>query len=276
MDALSVASALEQWINKKRRTWCPKVTEHVRRLAKGWIEGFGAKRVSEVSVADIERLEMLRDNGQRSGSALNQERTYLRQFFKWCRLNEWRTTDPTATWAFRSTEVKREYVTISREEEDRLVEVSPQWLRKFVRLAVCTGLREGTLRQLTWGMLTESGELVIPSRIMKTRRDHRMPLAQRALAELGARQPAECPLIPGMPCATIVYRDFKKFGARAGLPPTASPHDLKRTWVARMMSAGVPLNQVMGLGGYRTTGIILKHYFAPVPTDEARAILEKV
>jgi integrase len=276
MDVMSVGSALEQWINKKRRTWCPKVTEHVRRLAKGWVEGMGSLAVSAVTVADVERIEMARDNGQRSGSALNQERTYLRQFFKWCVLNEWRTSDPTATWAYRSTEVKREYVTISREQEDALVAVAPPWLKKFVRLAVCTGLREGTVKQLTWGMLTPEGELVIPRGIMKTRRDHRMPLAQRALAELGERQPAECPLIPGMPIGTVVYRDFKKYGARAGLPPEASPHDLKRTWVARMMKAGVPLDQTMALGGYKTMGIILKHYFAPVPTEEARAILEKV
>ena len=247
-----------------------------RRLAKGWVEGMGSLAVSAVTVADVERIEMARDNGQRSGSALNQERTYLRQFFKWCVLNEWRTSDPTATWAYRSTEVKREYCPLTREQEDALVEVSPPWLRKFVRLAVCTGLREGTIRQLTWGMLTAEGVLVIPGRIMKGRKEHRMPVAARALEELGARQPAECPLVPGLPVATVVYRDFKKFGARAGLPPIASPHDLKRTWISRMMKAGVSVDRVMALGGNRTMGILLKHYFAPVPTEEAREILEKV
>jgi integrase len=278
MHTMTVAAALEAWINKKRRTWCPKVTEHVRRLAAGWVEQFGDQRlVAEVTVADVERIEERRDDGRRSGSALNQERTYLRGFFKWCRLNEWRTSDPTVTWSYRSQEVKREYYTLTREEEERLVEASPPWLRRFVRVAICTGLREGTVQRLRWGMLSPDGILVIPAEIMKTRRDHRMPLAQRALAELGDRQPAECPLIPGMEKnATWVYKEFKKAGRRAGLPAIVSPHDLKRTWVSRMMSAGVPLNQVMALGGYRSQGIILKHYFAPVPTDEARAILEKV
>ena len=277
MHPMTTSEALEAWINKKRRTWCPKVTEHVRRLAKGWVENFGAgKLVSDVSVADVEKIETARDDGRRSGSALNQERTYMRQFFKWCRLNEWRTSDPTSTWAFRSTEVKREYCPLSKEQEGALVEVSPPWLRRFVRLAIYTGLREGTIKQLAWGMLQEDGLLVIPGQLIKNRKPHRIPLIPKVLDELGPRQPAECPLVPGMPEPTRVYQEFKKYAARAGLPSLASPHDLKRTFVARCHAAGISLDRVMALGGFRSMGIIVRHYFSPVPADEARAMLEKV
>lgn len=267
--------ALNEWLDRKARTWSPKTAKFVRTLAEGWLSVLGGEReVREATTGDVERLEAQRDDGLRSASALNQERTYLRAFFRWCALRGWCGADPTVTWAFRRPVVKREYAVLSREEENRLVEAAPEWLARYVRLAVCTGLREGTIRQLTWGML-HGDVLEIPGRIMKARRPHRIPVPQRALAALGEPGAKSAPLCP-LPIAERVYTVFKRVVAKTGVNPVASPHDLRRTWVARLSERGTPLQVVQKLGGWKTASTLLTHYCGEVPEAAAREVLAGV
>lgn len=270
-----VSEALKMWQAKKARAWCPKTAEYVGRLAEGWRSVFGGKEVADVGVLDVERLETERDNGKRSASALNQERTYLRQFFRWAEACGMRQGScPASQWTYRRPVVKREYVALTREQEDRLVEEAElPWLRAFIRLGVCTGLREGTLRKLDWSMVKD-GVLEIPAKLMKQRRALRLPLAPRALEAIGP--PGAGLLLPGLPRAETVYREFKRAVWRSGAPRETSPHDLRRTFVARLAAAGVPTHIIMQLGGWRTLGVLVSHYCAAVPVAEARSFLEAV
>ncbi len=274
---MRLSEALDLWLEKKRRELTPVYVKTLRRWTQNWLVVFSNKEVSDVMVADVEKLEALRDNGRRSASALNQERVYLRGFFEWARALGYTAMDPVATWKFRRPVVRREYATITREEEDRLVAAAPEmpWLQKYVVLAVCTGLREGTIRRLTWAMVREKdGVLEIPARLMKTRHAHQIALPARALAALGPRGTGL--LIGDLPTKDNVYRGFKRAAKRAGISSVTSPHDLRRTWVERLSRAGQPLQVIQSLGAWKTVSVLLNHYVLPVSTDLQRKILEAV
>lgn len=274
---MTVRDALGQWFETRKSRWTLKVADYVKHLTEGWKESFGAVRVAEVGVSEIETHETLRDNGKRSASALNQERTYLRMFFSWCKAHGrmQKEIDPTATWRYRRYEVKREYAPLTREEEERFVKLAPAWLGRFVTVAICTGLRAGTLRQLTWRMVSEEWVLEIPSRLIKQKRALRLPLPERARQALGARG-GEGLLFPELPKAAALYKQFKKWAAVAGVNPTASIHDLRRTWVERLTEAGVPIQKIMIMGGWKSMGILLNHYCGTVRDQHALEALERV
>lgn len=274
-----VKDALDQWLARCARKWSKKHAAHVKHLVGGWKECFGDKEVRGVETVDVGRLEELRDNG-RSASALNLERTYLRAFFKWVqKIGEGPGVDPTSTWEVRRVVVEREYVALTEDEEARLVAASPPWLARFIQLAVGTGLREGTVRKLTYRMVTPDGCLEIPARLMKARRPHRVPLSGRVLKAIGTCpelvDPAEIPVCP-LPAAATVWRAFKAAAKKAGVSSVASPHDLRRTFVARLSQKGVPAQTIMALGGWRTMGVLLNHYCLPVETEVARRLLEGI
>jgi integrase len=282
---MRTVDALGQWFEARKGRWSFKVQEHVKHLLDGWAQAFGEVQIGSLSAAHVEPHELARDNGKRSASALNQERTYLRMFLSWARNHGWVTTDPTANWAYRKYEVKRAYATISREEEERFVKAAPPWLARFVTVAVCTGLREGTLRQLTWDMVIGGGRehggegspcwvLEIPGRIIKQKRPLRLPIAERARAALGVRGAGL--IFPELPSEAALYKAFKKWGAAAGINPVTSIHDLRRTWVERLTAANVPVQKIMRLGGWKTMGVILTHYYDKVPDQEALAAVETV
>jgi integrase len=247
--------AVGMWIEKKSRSWTSTTTGFVRHLADNWKRIFGEKEVAEIRVMDVERLELERDNGQRSGSALNQERTYLRSFFKWAKANSIGPgQEPTQTWALKKATVKRKYAEVSVEDEDRLIEAASPRIKRFIRLAVRTGLREGTIRRLTWEMV---GPTWVPE----------------VIRELGPRGAGL--LLPELPPAHKVWKLFKEATKKAAMDPATSPHDLRRSWVSRLSRANVPAQVVQKLGGWKTMGVLLAHYCMPIPDDQARSIFEK-
>jgi integrase len=272
--AMRFDEAVGMWIEKKSRSWTSTTTGFVRHLADNWKRIFGEKEVAEIRVMDVERLELERDNGQRSGSALNQERTYLRSFFKWAKANSIGPgQEPTQTWALKKATVKRKYAEVSVEDEDRLIEAASPRIKRFIRLAVRTGLREGTIRRLTWEMVGPTWVLQIPASIMKAKEEHRMPLMPEVIRELGPRGAGL--LLPELPPAHKVWKLFKEATKKAAMDPATSPHDLRRSWVSRLSRANVPAQVVQKLGGWKTMGVLLAHYCMPIPDDQARSIFEK-
>src|SRR5262245_19488853 len=133
---MTVKEALAMWLRKKLPTWSEQHAANVTRWCEGWLRHFGSEIVGSVAVRHVEALETERADGRRSASALNQERTYLKNFFAWCRLQGLTAAEPVAAWEYRRPVVKREYVALTREEEDRLVAVAPPWLGRFVRFAI--------------------------------------------------------------------------------------------------------------------------------------------
>ena len=276
---MNLHDAIKVWYEKQTKRWTAAVAQDVARFHRKWVACWGAdKEVGAIEVGDVELLEQMCDTGI-SGARMNTIRTYLRMFLNYCRELGWGPEkDPTKLWKHRSTEVKREYAPLTRLEEERLCEVAPEWLRRFVRLAIGTGQREGTIRQLTWEMVRplESGGymLEIPGALMKQRKPHRVPLSQKVMEALGA--PGRGLLIPEMPSPQSVHATFKRYGRKAGINPLSSPHDLKRTTVQRLSDAGLPVQGIMALLGNRSMGVLIRHYCTALHLREAQEAMDLV
>ncbi len=279
-----ILEAAEDWYQKKSGSgrWCPQVQENVRRYVKRWKPAFGSKPVGELQVLDVELYESERAKTGVAASTLNQERTYLRQFCRWARSHGWLEEDPTMNWEHREEVVRKKYCPLSIREERRLLPKMPRWLARASKFAIATGLREGTIRAVLWRMAElrrvrrglRVWILTIPGGIMKTRKDFWIPLSEEAQEAMGkAKRPEDH--IFDLPTKTMVCYYFKRAVRAAGLDPACSFHDTRRTFVARLSAAGVPMNVIMRLGGWKRPTTMLTHY-CELQEDVALAAARKV
>lgn len=269
-----------KWL-KTQQLQSEKSQSHLLCMVTRWLRFFLTSPLGKVAAAEVKAYEDQLEEGGMSNAALNRERLFVRQFFRWAREHGWIDHDPSAGWGYRNEKVEREYAPLSRDAEGLLLYAAPTWLEHYIVFSICTGLRQGTIRQLTWRHVKPmpGGEwfLEVPARLMKARRPLRMPLSGAACGALACGHPGSTQPLVKLPSEpTKIYREFKKAVAKAGINPATTPHDLRRTWVQRMNEAGATLQQTMALGGWSSPGTLLKHYFTPVQDDVARALLEKI
>jgi len=280
--------AVEDWLRKKAASgrWCPLVEGNARRYARAWKESFRGKRIGDLQILDVELHEARRaarkgQKGLISNSSVNQERAFFRQFLKWCRTHNWLSSDPAAAWETREELVRRKYVPLTLDEEHRFVRKARKWLGLVVIFAISTGCRLGTIRALTWSMFSARvirnqrvSMLLVPARVMKTRKDHTVVLCEEALAAMGKPGASEDPIFR-LPSNSMVDYWFKKAARKAGIDPACTFHDTRRTFVARLAAENVPMNVVMKLGGWRRPTTMLTHY-CELQEEVALAAVEKI
>lgn len=266
---------LKRWIAKKATTLAPNTLEGLASIVKRWIARIGSRPAGGLSATDVEDVELEPVRLGRSASHLNKERTYFKEFVRYLGECGVAPLPSTEIWKKRKEVVKKRYVCLSKEQEASLSEAAPEWLKAFIAFASSTGLRAGTIRQLSWAHLDNGGALNVPPEIMKARRPLRLPLSGKAFAAIGPR--GDGPLFPGLPDARRLYYEFKKAVRRApSVPQHCNVHDLRRTFVGRMLQAGAPTAVVMQLGGWSEESSLIKHYLAEVEQDAALSYLEKI
>lgn len=293
-EAPTFREVAEEWYRWKTEGghWVQGVRENVARMKRRWTEEhFGDVPINEVSTTHVELLEKARAATGIVASSLNLERSYLRACFKWARTHrEWGLEDdPLATWLPRTEVVAKEYAPFTAEGEEAFYLVAPPWLSQITLFAINTGVRRGTLLKLKVGMIhwrtirlstgreKEAAVIHIPARIMKAKKDHKVPLNQNALDAIGSlrgRKPDEL-LFPGLPGKSVIAHAFKRAVRKAGLPDSCSFHDTRRTFVSRLSAKGVPMHVIMKLGPWSRPTTMLIHYCS-LSDDEALQVLEKI
>lgn len=297
---MKLQEALGKWLRVWGRGVAPKTKALVKRWGEGWCAFWGGDTpLRRVSIEAVERLYLHRDNGERSASALNSEKYYLGEFMMWCALHQYRDGDPTDVWPTRRIVVQRQYVFLSREEERALWEAAREpWLKRYIVWGICTGLRQGTIRQavsdwLVPGSPTLDYWLVVPAYAMKAGQGISLLLPERAIVAI--ERPDSFPftkgegalenrrgrlaLVPGrslvpLPRVEYVWKRFKKAVKRAGINPATSPHDLRRTFSFRLGQAGIPVERIRQMGGWGSAKAFERAYFWPGGEAEARRIAE--
>lgn len=285
----TTTTLIRRWFHLSHDRWSTRHAEHVWRLAQGWISTFGHRPPSELTVTDLEQHELSRAPG-RSASALNQERSYLLSFLRYCGahgvLGHREPASLLATWRRRRPQVVRQYRTLPREAQDHFLLALPENVQTPVQLALYTGLRWGTLRRLTFSHFQEDFGLRIPRGVQKNFDEIQLPLPP-ALRELiqQCRRPHDHQgraheryhqhrIFPHLPPANRLWDLFRRASAACDLDPPVTPHDLRRTFVARAAAAGVPLEVVQLLGGWRSRSVLLDHYYPRLTPAQARAALD--
>jgi integrase len=282
---MNIRLLVNLWRQRRGKELSFESAQKVYAMTRRWEARWGDREAKTVTPTMIEAYRLRRDDGKRKAGVLNRERGELRAFFEFVKDLGYRPDNPVTTWKHQKEVVEREYVVLTPREEDALVmQLGDDLLCRYVRFSVATGLRQGTIRRLDWGMVKNLG-LVIPAGIMKMRKPLEMPLSTKAWEAIAL--PKESPafayplhgqnlLFPGLPSQQKIHRLVKEAAARAGLSPHLTPHDFRRTWVARLRDAGADMYDVMKMGGWEAPGVLIKHYFGQVPEKKARELLEAI
>lgn len=267
---MTFSELAKTWKQRRLNELSYNVARCMLPMLQRWLRHFGQMEISEITPAHIEAYRLTRDNGQRKGGALNRERTQLRNFFQLAiDLGEIESS-PMGSWRRRREVVSRTYVTLSKEEEDRLCAELSRALERYVRFSTATGLRQGTIRQIRRGWVNvERRTVTIPAGSEKSRKTTTIPLSQKAWEQLDWDSEFLIPL----PSQSVIHKAIRAAAGRAGLPSSLTPHDLRRTWVERMRDGGASMFDVMVLGGWSNPSAMIKHYFLSVPSKKGMEVL---
>jgi integrase len=262
--------ATRQWLEHMAPDWSFTYADNARSLVREWSRLWGAMEVEDVRTLDVEKRYRARAARGLSGSRLNGERSLLRSFFQWARRHELTDRDPVATWPAKVTRVTKVPVSITAEEEEKLLAAMDPELRRYTVFSLYTGLRQGTVRRLTWSMIdAERGWMSIPAEIVKTGKPIEQPMTQKSILALGTPKTGQAKVFPNLESASTLCVRFGKAVEKAGLESRPTPHDLRKTFATRLLDKGVPIATVCRLGGWSTSSTLMKHYLGKLEDQKA-------
>jgi len=158
---------------------------------------------------------------------------------------------------------------LTQEQFGRLYRALPYHLGLAAHFAVLTGLRMRSMLALTWDRVDFQAKVTwIPGSQMKAGRPHGIPLSSEAikvLHRLRTLNPRGDRVFQwkGKPIGTCHTPYFRRAVRQCGLAPFRW-HDLRHTWASWAVQAGIPLQQVMELGGWKSYSMVLRYsHLAP-------------
>lgn len=252
--------AAARWLNDSAR---PRVRD---REILQWL----APRLDNEAVSSIDpdALEQLRQHAKQDGWShsttdrmMNTIGAVLRACVRWRMIDysppmpKYRTPAPEAPW-------------VSREQFEALCAELPEHLELAARFAAYTMLRMRAMGQLTWDRVDFTAKTAwIPARHQKAGRRFVFPLSPDTL-EVLKRLRALNPVgrvfqYEGKPIDNFNTKAFKKAVERAKVGPLHW-HSLRHTGASWAAQAGVPLNQIMELGDWKSYSMVLRYsHLAP-------------
>jgi len=267
--AITWAEAAERWLDSTARA------KNRDREILAWL----ALRIEEeavFAVADTEVLEQLRADALADG---------------WCRATCDRMMGTvSAVLRHAGCQVKvpmfrpppPEPRSLTPEEFERLCKELPLHLELAARFSVFTMLRMRSMLALTWDRVDiEQQRLWVPGSQMKTGKTIGLPLSSDAIQVLKtcralAPESKYVFTYEGQPLDDCNTRAFKKAVERAAVAPLRW-HDLRHTAASFAVQAGVPLYEVMALGGWRDIRMVQRYaHLAPNHLQDAADAIGKM
>jgi integrase len=165
---------------------------------------------------------------------------------------------------------------LTRAEYARLRRELAEDLRIAADFAVYTGLRMRSQAQLTWDRVDLKAKRAwIPGAQMKAGRHHGVWLSSAALTALRAakKRPQGERVFRSAHADNFNTKAFRSAAARAGLKGLRW-HDLRHTFAAWAVQAGVTLQELMQLGGWASYASVL--VYAHLAPDHLAQAAEKI
>jgi integrase len=226
--------------------------------AKGLVNFFGNYPLLEISPSLINDFKIARRaEGIKPGTIHRQLDIMKRAFNLAIREWEWCDKNPVTRISLEKLNNKRDRW-LTFEEEERLLQVCPVWLRNLALFGLNTGMRLGEILSLTWkgGDLFRKTATVFRS---KNNEKRTIPLNEAAFELLKAKREVrsiKTDLVFHTKTHTAidecnVGRAFRIALKRAGIQDFRF-HDLRHTFATRMVQAGKDLYKVQVLLGHKT------------------------
>ena len=145
---------------------------------------------------------------------------------------------------------------LSMEEEPKLLEACPPYLRGVVVLALYSGMRLNEVLGLTWGDVAEdSSQVSVPAYRSKNRRSRVIPLPSRAKELLEGLRPPDAVadtlvfLSPKGGRIVYIHKTWGRILKRSGIVGVTF-HSLRHSFASRAVMAGISLYSVKELLGH--------------------------
>jgi site-specific recombinase XerD len=245
---------------EQKQTKNPATISHVAKISYY----FYNKKVESIRYQDVLDYIVMRRKQKAKAATINREISILKQMLGYLVRTGVLQSNPAAEIKMEKNMTIRDRW-ITPEEETRLVEAAPIWLKPVIIFAAATGMRRGEILKLTKEQVDIPGKTVI---ILKSKngRPRIIPLTTRALEALriaDARRIREKTLIfvdrtdKQIPEAILEY-NFKIAAAEAGLDDLHF-HDLRHTFATRLVQRGVELYAVQRLLGHLNSSMTTRY-----------------
>jgi integrase len=215
------------------------------KYAENWIlPRLGSMPVLTVAFGDIERLH--KAYSKKAPYAANRCVEFIRRLFNLAIRWGWCDTNPAAFIEFNRELNRQTY--LDRAQVDALLNALAGGNRNsdvadFLRFLILTGCRKGEAAAMTWDQIDfKAGAWTKPAHSVKSRREHRVPLNDQALAILKRRK-GDVGLVFSLPNGKPIRDPRKVLWAackRAGVP-LVRIHDLRHTFASLLASGGTSL-----------------------------------
>ena len=228
-------------------------------------DAFGSYTLVQVRPSLITEYKARRRAKGASPKSINNELTLLSHAFTLA-MKEWE-------WVMDNPvqRVSREKVDnqierwLTLEEEQRLLDASPLWLREIIVFAIHTGLRQGEILDLQWP-LVDLFRRTITLLKQKNRCKDTLPLNGTALDVLKARARVRSTKTDYVFFNGAENRMDARNLLRAFYPVMKKAriekfrfHDLRHTFATRLVQAGVDLYAVQKLGRWKTVSMVMRY-----------------
>lgn len=177
-NKITVASLISKYLEEHSKPNKGKIThKNDEYFSKRIIQRFGNKYLNDVKPMHISKFITDRRNDGVGDVTVNHELRLLRHAFNLA-INEWELINetPFAKIKIPSGDVKRVRY-LSADEEERLMNALPEWLKPIVVIARETGLRLSNIAYLQWSQVNIFSKMIILERT-KNGEPHSVPMTE--------------------------------------------------------------------------------------------------
>lgn len=233
---------------------------------------FAGKHLSEIGKGDI-MAGVYRIAKSRSQSTANRYLAPIRSMLyrasgEW----EWLDRVPSKFKQFDETQFARTRA-LSPDEISRLAKELPEHQRELFLFSIATGLRQANIKRLQWSWVDlQQRRLRVPRHEFKNRKELVIPLSESAVTILRAKvgqHKTHVFTYRGTPVEQVTTRAWRNALHRAGIEDYRY-HDNRHTWAHSLRRAGVPLEDIQDLGGWRDSKMVRRY-----ATPDLNALAEK-
>jgi integrase len=171
-------------MEKFRKEHFPTVSENMRKSyttsLKHLIPFFGKSILMSISPKMVSRYKVLRKGEGVKPATINRELSMLSKGFN-VAINEWEwLKDNPVSRVSKEKEGNGRDRWLRKDEERRLIDNSPEWLREIIIFSLNTGLRQGELASLEWSRVDIAKETILVNKT-KNGEQRTVPLNKCAL-----------------------------------------------------------------------------------------------
>lgn len=179
-----IGGLLSLWVDDKvSNTLKPlreKSKKSIRNMAETFKEDFGMARIREITTERVEQYLGGKDCSQQYRENL---RSYLSQFFNWCRKKKYHDENPAKDIEVQIVRGVPEFYSVDqcRRIMDEAAKQENRPMRAYFALCLFGGVRPDEAERMAWANI-DGEEIYIPAGISKTKKERRFRMAENLKA----------------------------------------------------------------------------------------------